>query len=652
LTRLSPVIVGTAGHIDHGKTSLVKALTGVDADRLKEEKARGITIDLGFAYKPTADGSVLGFVDVPGHERLVRNMLAGATGIDHVLLVVAADDGPMPQTREHLAILDLLGLSQGAVVLTKCDLVPPERLAQARAEVAALLQHTALAGAALFEVSNLTGQGLPALEQHLLQAQRQQARARDGGCFRLAVDRCFSLAGIGTVVTGTAVSGQVAVGDRLLVSPRKLPVRVRGLHAQNRESAQGLAGQRLALNLAATGLEKSDINRGDWIVAESAAVSTRRIDARMRLLASEARDLAHWTPVHLHLGACDVGARVVLLEGPVLAPGGSMRVQLELDRDIAAWHGDRFILRDQSATRTLGGGVVLDPFASATLRRKPVRLAALTAMELQAPDQALQALLALQPAAGVALESFCVARNLQPAEREALLQAVPHRAMPDGNGQRLFAPGQLEAVANGLTEVLAAYHRSHPDSPGIAPEQLQRQAPAKPRVLVFNHVLRDLLASGRLQRTGPFLRLSGHEVALLPNEKKLWERLKPWLDEGGIHPPRLTDMLARDRSLPRDTVVRLLTKLARYGKVYAIGDEYFVQAHHVSALAQAAQKLAREDENKRLNVKVLREALGLSRHISLPLVEFFDQVGFTKRDPEGRKIRRDATEMFGGSNPA
>ena len=646
------MIVGTAGHIDHGKTSLVKALTGVDADRLKEEKARGITIDLGFAYKPTADGSVLGFVDVPGHERLVRNMLAGATGIDHVLLVVAADDGPMPQTREHLAILDLLGLSQGAVVLTKCDLVPPERLAQARAEVAALLQHTALAGAALFEVSNLTGQGLPALEQHLLQAQRQQARARDGGCFRLAVDRCFSLAGIGTVVTGTAVSGQVAVGDRLLVSPRKLPVRVRGLHAQNRESAQGLAGQRLALNLAATGLEKSDINRGDWIVAESAAVSTRRIDARMRLLASEARDLAHWTPVHLHLGACDVGARVVLLEGPVLAPGGSMRVQLELDRDIAAWHGDRFILRDQSATRTLGGGVVLDPFASATLRRKPVRLAALTAMELQAPDQALQELLALQPAAGVALESFCVARNLQPAEREALLQTVPHRAMPDGNGQRLFAPGQLEAVANGLTEVLAAYHRSHPDSPGIAPEQLQRQAPAKPRVLVFNHVLRDLLASGRLQRTGPFLRLSGHEVALLPNEKKLWERLKPWLDEGGIHPPRLTDMLARDRSLPRDTVVRLLTKLARYGKVYAIGDEYFVQAHHVSALAQAAQKLAREDENKRLNVKVLREALGLSRHISLPLVEFFDQVGFTKRDPEGRKIRRDATEMFGGSNPA
>lgn len=646
------MIVGTAGHIDHGKTSLVKALTGIDADRLKEEKARGITIDLGFAYKPLADGSVLGFVDVPGHERLVRNMLAGATGIDHVLLVVAADDGPMPQTREHLAILDLLGLSRGAVVLTKCDLVTTARMDEVREEVQALLHGTGLAGAPVFAVSNATGQGVAQLEQHLLQAQLQQARTRDEGCFRLAVDRCFSLAGIGTVVTGTAVSGQIRVGDRVLVSPRKLPVRVRGLHAQNREATEGLAGQRLALNLAATGLEKSDIARGDWIVAEAAQSSTRRIDARIRLLPGEARELAHWTPVHLHLGACDVGARVVLLEGPTLAPGASMRVQLELDREIAAWHGDRFILRDQSATRTLGGGQVIDPFASATLRRKPGRLAALSAQELSPVEDALQALLALEQPTGVDIEPFLVARNLQPAQRQALLQAVPHRVLPDGPAQRLFAPGQLEQVADSLTQALVAYHREHPDSPGIAPEVLQRQAAGKPRALVFGHLLRELLAAGRVQRAGPYLRLSGHEVALLPNEQKLWERLRPWLDEGGIRPPKLSDMLARDRSLVRDAVLRLLNKLARHGKVYAIGDEYFVQARHVCELAQAAQKLAREDPNKRLNVKVLRESLALSRHFSLPIVEFFDQVGFTKRDPEGRKIRRDATDMFGGSGPA
>lgn len=643
------MIVGTAGHIDHGKTSLVKALTGVDADRLKEEKARGITIDLGFAYQAQPDGGVLGFVDVPGHERLVRNMLAGATGIDHVLLVVAADDGPMPQTREHLAILDLLGLSQGAVVLTKTDLVTAERLAQAQADVQALLAGTVLAAAPVLPVSNSSGEGLAALRGHLQQALHQQTRHRSEAPFRLAVDRCFTLAGIGTVVTGTAVSGQVAVGDRVLVAPQGLPVRVRGLHAQNRESTSGLAGQRLALNLAATGLEKSDINRGDWIVAEAAPCRTRRIDVRLRLLPGEPRDLAHWTPVHLHLGAADVGARVALLEGPVLAPGGTMLAQLELDRDIAAWHGDRFILRDQSATRTLGGGMVLEPFASATLRRKPARLAALAALEQPTPEAALQALLDLHPPAGVDIDSLAAGWNLLPAQRQAVLQIVPHRAVADGSKQRLFAPGQLEALATALTETLAAHHQRQPDSPGLTPEQLHRAVPGKPRVLLYGHVQRELLAAGRIQRTGPYLRLAGHEVALLPNEQKLWEKLKPWLDEGGIHPPKLSEMLMRDRQLPREAVLRLFNKLARFGKVYAVGEEYFVQTTHIHALAQAAQRLAKTDPHQRVNVKDLRESLKLSRHLSLPLVEFFDAVGFTKRDPEGRKIRRSADDMFGGS---
>jgi selenocysteine-specific elongation factor len=646
------LIVGTAGHIDHGKTSLVKSLTGIDADRLKEEKARGITVDLGFAYKPTAAGAVLGFVDVPGHERLVRNMLAGATGIDFVLLVVAADDGAMPQTREHLAILDLLGLTRGAVVLTKCDLVAASRLAEVRAEVEALLRPTGLAGCEVFAVSNATGEGIAALEQCLLRAQSTQPSATREGHFRLAVDRCFSLAGIGTVVTGTAVSGRVAVGDRVLVSPRRLPVRVRGLHAQNRESQDGLAGQRLALNLAATGLEKSDISRGDWIVAEAAHVATRRLDARMRLLQGEARELAHWTPVHLHLGACDVGARVVLLEGPTLAPGASALVQLELDRDISAWHGDRFILRDQSATRTLGGGVVLDPFASAAMRRKPQRRAALAALERQATEEALAALLALEPPAGVDADSFFVARNLLPARRQAVLAAVAHRSLADDSGSRLFAPGQLERAAASLTDALAAHHRQQPDSPGLTPALLHKQAAVKTRATVFNHLLRELILAGTLQRAGTCLRLAGHEVALRPNEQVLWERLRPWLDEGGIHPPKLTDLLARDRTLHRNQVMPLLEKLGRFGKIYAVSEEYFVQPQHLHALAQAAQKLAQADPHRRLNVKDLRESLGLSRHLSLPLVEFFDQVGFTKRDPEGRKIRRDATDMFGGHTSA
>ena len=285
------VIIGTAGHIDHGKTSLVKALTGVDTDRLKEEMARGITVDLGFAYLPLPDGQVIGFVDVPGHEKLVRNMLAGATGIDQVLLVVAADDGPMPQTREHLAIVDLLGLRQGVVALTKSDLVAPARLAAAEAEVRAMLANTGLADAPILPVSSVSGAGVSELRAHLQQASAQRAAAPREGQFRLAVDRSFSLSGIGTVVTGTAVSGRVAVGDKLTLSPRGLAVRVRGVHAQNRQAAEGRVGQRLALALA--GVERDGVRRGDWVLADALHAPTQRLDVRLRVLAGEARPLLH-----------------------------------------------------------------------------------------------------------------------------------------------------------------------------------------------------------------------------------------------------------------------------------------------------------------------------------------------------------------------
>ena len=647
------MIIGTAGHIDHGKTSLVKALTGIDADRLKEEKARGITIDLGFAYKASTDGSVLGFVDVPGHEKLIRNMLAGATGIDHVMLVVAADDGPMPQTREHLAILDLLGLSRGVVALTKADLVSEARLEEVRAEVRALLASTALSGAELLPVSSITGLGIDTLTQHLAQASAALPAARQRGHFRLAVDRSFSLAGIGTVVTGTAVSGQVAAGDKLVVSPSGKTVRVRGLHAQNQQADAGFAGQRLALNLA--GVEKNEIARGDWIVAEPAHAPTQRLEARIRVLASEAKALAHWTPLHLHLGAVDVGARVMLLEGDAIAPGASAWVQLELDKPIGALRGDRFILRDQSALRTIGGGTVADALAPPARRRKHERLAVLAALDKALPAEALAALLALELPNGVHLTRFITQCNLLPDDARALMQAVPHRAINDGATTLALAPGQLEKLVARIGEVLGAHHKRAADSPGMTVEALQRALTAKastrPSTAVFALLLKDLTSGGTLQRSGPYLRLSGHEASLQGAEQKLWERLKPWLAEGGWnHPPKLSDMLARDRTLPRDQVTRLLQKAARIGKVYAVSAEYFILTPHLCELALRAQTLAQTDEHQRLNVKTYRETTGISRHLSLPLVEFFDHIGFTKRDPVGRKIRRDAREMFSGGD--
>jgi selenocysteine-specific elongation factor len=647
------LIIGTAGHIDHGKTSLVKALTGIDADRLKEEKARGITIDLGFAYKAEAGGGVLGFVDVPGHEKLIRNMLAGATGIDHVMLVVAADDGPMPQTREHLAILDLLGLSRGIVALTKADLVSEARLSEVTAEVQAMLSTTALAGAELLPVSSVTGLGIDALARHLAQASAALPAASRRGHFRLAVDRSFSLAGIGTVVTGTAVSGQVAVGDKLVVSPSGTAVRVRGMHAQNQQAEAGLAGQRLALNLV--GVEKSEIARGDWIVAEPAHAPTQRLEARIRVLANESKPLAHWTPLHLHLGAVDVGARVVMLEGTAIEPGASAWVQLELDKPIGALRGDRFILRDQSALRTVGGGAVADAFAPPTRRRKQERLAVLTALDNAEPADALAALLALEPPNGVDLSRFISQCNLLPDDARRLREAVPHRAIDDGKTTLAFATGQLEKLAARIGDVLSAHHKRSADSPGMTIEALQSALVAKvktrPSAAVFALLLKELTSGGTLQRSGPYLRLAGHEASLQGAEQKLWERLKPWLGEGGWnHPPKLSDMLARDRSLPRDQVTRLLQKAARMGKVYAVGPEYFILAPHFCELAMRAQTLAQADEHQRLNVKTYRETIGISRHLSLPLVEFFDHIGFTKRDPVGRKIRRDAREMFGNGD--
>ena len=640
------MIIGTAGHIDHGKTSLVKALTGVDADRLKEEKERGITVDLGFAYHALPDGDVLGFVDVPGHEKLVRNMLAGATGIDHVMLVIAADDGPMPQTREHLAILHLLGLSQGVVALSKCDLVGPARLAAARAEVQQLLAGSALADAPVLAVSSLTGQGILELAAHLARSRPALPIGPQAGQFRLAVDRSFTLAGIGTVVTGTAVAGQVTVGDKLLLSPSGLAVRVRSLHAQNCPADSGHAGQRLALNLA--GVEKNEVRRGDWLLAEPLHAPTQRIAARLQVLAAEARPLAHRTPLHLHLGAEDVSARVVLLEGAAIEPGASAWVELELERPIGALQGDRFIVRDQSAQRTVGGGSVTDAFAPDSRRHRAQRVAALVALDQPSPADALAAALALEPAGGIDVQAFCTQWNLDQAQSQALLAAVPHRAVPGagGGGALLLAPAQMDRYSAALSTHLGAWHRKQPDSPGLTQEQLQRAVRDKPARAVFALVLRQLVKDGALKRIGAQHALPGHDPSLQGAEKQLWQRLKPWLDEGGIHPPRFSDLLLRDRSLRKDQLLRVLERLQRMGAVHPVGAEYFIQTPHLLDLATRAYLLAEADAHKRLNVKELRESTGISRHLSVPLVEYFDQIGLTKRDEVGRHFRRDPRKVF------
>ena len=466
------MIVATAGHVNHGKTALVAALTGIDTDRLPEEKRRGLTIDLGFAHHALPDGRIASFVDVPGHERFVRNMLAGVTAIDAALFVVAADDGPKPQTLEHLAILDLLGVSHGLVALTKADRVPPERLEEVEGAIATILADTSLAGVHVVPVSSLTGAGIPALREALSALAAGIAARPAAGHFRLAIDRAFLVQGTGLVVTGSVFSGRVATGDRLLLSPPGTEVRVRGIHADNQTAENAVAGQRCALNLAGTGVRKQDIRRGDWVLAEGAHAPTARIDARIRVLAGEARALAHWTPAHLHLGAADTTCRIAVLGAKAIPPGGDCLAQLVLDRPLGALYGDRLILRDQAARRTIAGGHVVDPFPPRRGRARPERLGRLTALEQPDAQACLQSLLDLD-SGGLDLDGFARARNLEAAEAEALWSRVPMVRIPGAEPATGFSPESWAALRARVVEALADWHARTPEAMGPGEDEVR-----------------------------------------------------------------------------------------------------------------------------------------------------------------------------------
>ncbi len=639
------MLVGTAGHIDHGKTSLVKALTGVDTDRLKEEKARGITIDLGFAYQPLPSGKVLGFIDVPGHEKFIHNMLAGATGIDHVLLVIAADDGPMPQTLEHLAILDLLGLECGVVALTKVDRVDAQRREAATAEVRALLAGRVQAGFPIVAVSSVSGEGVAELRAHLNAAASSFAPRQADGPFRLAIDRSFTLDGIGTVVTGTVFDGTVHVGDRLTISPLGIEVRVRGLHAQNRKANSASPGLRCALNIVAPQLDRRDIARGQWLLAAPLHAPTQRIDARLALLPGEARALRHWTPVHVHLGAVEVNGRIALLRDAPLQPGDSALVQLVLDQPIGALHGDRFIVRDQSARRTLGGGRVLDPSAPERGCRKPQRFELLAALEADTPQAALDRLLHCAPA-GVDLTWFARIYQLEDAALASLLDASGAKLLRGAGESRAFSPAHWQQLAEQALTALARYHQRQPDSAGANVQELRSLMPQRPALASVASALATALRDQRVLRVGARYQLADHRVTLSAAEQQLWERSRPQLDAAGLAPPQVPE-LARDLNVNEDALRTLFCRLARMGQLHRVRREVFFLPHTVAQLAAQTEALASTQARGVVTVGPFRETTGLQRNLGIPMLEFFDRSGFTMRLRDGRRVRRDSVAVFG-----
>ena len=614
------MIVATAGHIDHGKTALVKALTGADADRLPEEKARGLTIDLGFAYWRAGPGQAISFIDVPGHERFIKNMLAGVTGIDTALLVVAADDGPMPQTREHLAILDLLGVQHGIVAVTKMDRVAAERV---------LVVETVLAGSPVLPVSAITGAGVLELQRALQRLAGRERRRRASGRFRLAVDRSFTLRGVGLVVTGTAFSGTVKVGDRLLISPSGVEARVRAIHAGNVQAHAAQAGQRVALNLA--GLRRHVVSRGDWLLAPEAHGPTRRIDIRLRVIGSEARPLRDRMPVHVHLGATDITGRVAVLDGSSIAPGEAGWAQLLLDREIGALAGDGVVLRDQSAMRTVAGGRVVDPFPPARGRARPERLAELA---VRAGPDAFGGLVEMAPF-GFDFARFARAHNLDDAEQAALRR----RQGVAFAGPVAVDAARWQTLCDAFEREVDAWTAAHPDSPGLGPVALRRRLDPPPPRDIAEAALAALAGAGRLARSGGFVHRPGHRAALAPEEEALWQRIEPLVAEAGLRPPRVRE-LAEILRVDHNRVDRVLRQAGRFGLVRRVADNRWFPPAALRGLAAIAERLAAESADGYFTAAAYKDRAGIGRNVTIELLEFFDREGFTRREGDTRRIVR------------
>lgn len=640
------MIVGTAGHIDHGKTSLVRALTGVDTDRLKEEKARGISVDLGFAYLPAPDGGILGFIDVPGHERFVHNMLAGATGVDFVLLVVAADDGVMPQTTEHLAIVNLLGITHGAVAITKADLVDAARLAEVRTEIANVLATTALHDVEMFAVSSQTGDGIAELRARLFAASSAQDSRSAKGRFRLAVDRSFTLPGAGTVVTGTVLSGSVAVGDQVVISPSGLAARVRAIHAQNRVSERGRAGDRCALNLAGESITKDAISRGDVVLDPELHAPVNRIDALAQVLASETKPLTQWMPVRLHHAAVEVGARVVLLGDEPVAPSGEAFIQLVLEQPIAAAVGDRFVLRDTTAQRTIAGGAFVDLRAPARKRRTPERIAQLEASAISDPDRALTALLDGAPGY-IDFSTFVRDRALSAAEREAMIARLSLLRLVTPKTEFVISPVSWLGLKNDIVATLTRFHAEHPNLPGIGLERLRLQLEPRLPTPAFAAMLQGLARNKEVALDGAWIRLPGHEVRLSPVDEALWARIAPFIKgEGRFRPPRVRD-IAGYTSISEQEVRRVFKLIGRMGRVDEVAHDHFFLRSTVAEIVQIMTAVAAAVPNGQFSAAQLRDQLDNGRKVAIQILEFFDRHGVTIRHGDLRRINKHRLDLFG-----
>jgi selenocysteine-specific elongation factor len=630
------LVIGTAGHIDHGKSSLVLALTGTDPDRLKEEKARGITIDLGFAHWD--DGAIqYAFVDVPGHERFVRNMLAGVGGIDGVLLVVAADESVMPQTREHFDICRLLGIRRAVVALTKCDLADHDTRELVRLEVAELLQGSPMAGAPMIPVSARTGEGLDALRAALRTlAAGAPPRGREGPV-RLPIDRAFSIHGFGTVVTGTLTSGRLHLDDELVLLPGDRVVKVRGVQVHGAARAEAEACQRVALNLS--GIDVANISRGHVLASRGGFRPTRVIDADIELLPG-ARPLAHGTRIRFHQGTSEVLGRVAVVpvgDTILIEPGARGAARIRLESPTVLTRGDRFVLRAYSPAATIGGGIVLDPQG----RRGGVRSAAtadwfrrLQPSEADHPDdEAIVAMVTERGGTGLVRSDLTARTGISPAMVDRTVARLARAGVVDDLGPVLVAPALRADLAARVEALVRAYHQANPLSDGMPREEVRERLFRRATPVLFERVLADL-AEARLVGGRDRLASSSHRLALSPAEQKTRDAIERLLEHARLLPPDVAG-LAEAAGADRDLVERMLSLLVRQKAVVKLGTLYF-HAEALSRLKDEMRALKTAARDTRVDVATFKERYGISRKFAIPLLEYLDRERITRRQGDAR----------------
>ena len=638
------MIIATAGHIDHGKTLLVKCLTNKNTDSLPEEKLRGMSIDLGFAYKDLGNNISLGFIDVPGHERFIQNMLAGVIGVDFGLLVIAADDGPMPQTNEHLEILNLLGISRGAVAITKIDKVKSTRIDEVINLSKDILRKTSLEKAPFFPISNLQETGINNLKNYLREEASKNKMPIIKGEFRLAIDRKFNLKGIGLIVTGTVFSGVVRKGDIVILSPKGIEARVRGIHSQNKVSEIGYTGQRCALNLVGTDIEKSTINRGDWILSSELHVPSDCIDAVISVSLSEKKSLRNWTRAYLHLGSSKIICRVVTLENKEIIPGCTGFVQLKLEQKTTSSFDDCFILRDQSAMRTIGGGRIIDPLSIPKGRSKPERIEDLHIMNKNKLKDALAFLLS-KKTWGMDLKKFTVKRNLNKIEAQNLFKTNEIKVFNEKDKLWGFSVLNWSICINIVYDYIDIFFKQNYNLAILNEEKIiQKFESVSPRY-VIRHILNELISSKKLLRNGKELFLTEHKIIFSSEELNMWKKIKHALDKNKYHPPTINEV-AKELNFETKDTEQIFKKALKLNYLVQVSLNRYFYRDIILYYANIVEKISAANTNHKLELSIFRNEVRISRNLTIELLEFFDRKGFTIRLKNERYLQKKANQVF------